>query len=80
MEGVKAIYRNNQFYREILKYMLSDEELQKIRDLSKYIEDEDKWNVQSFTLQEKSLALPTVKLGQLGGGFGNNRITDLKKN
>ena len=80
MEGVKAIYRNNQFYREILKYMLSDEELQKIRDLSKYIEDEEKWNVQSFSLQEKSLALPTVKLGQLGGGFGNSRIPDLKKN
>ena len=74
MEGVKAIYRDNQFYREILKYMLSDSELKQIVNMSKYIEDEDKWNVQSFSLQEKSLSLPTVKLGQIGGG----RISDIR--
>jgi hypothetical protein len=50
--------------------------------MSKFVEEEDKWNVQSFSLQEKSLALPTVKLGQIGGGGGikNNRIPDLKQN
>ena len=80
MEGVKEIYRNNQFFREILKYMLSDEELKKIIELSKYNEEEEKWNVQSFTFEEKSLALPSVKLGQLGGGFGNNRFSEQKKN
>ena len=82
MEGVKAIYRDNQFYREIIKFMLSDSELKKIIEMSKFVEEEDKWNVQSFSLQEKSLALPTVKLGQIGGGGGirNNRIPDLKQN
>ena len=70
MEGVKAIYRDNQFYREILRYMLSKTELDQIIDMSKYNEEEDKWNVQSFTFQEKSLALPSMKLGQLGGRFG----------
>ena len=80
MEGVKAIYRDNQFYREIIRFMLSDSELKKIIDLSKFKEEEDKWDVQSFSLQEKSLALPTMKLGQINGGFGNNRLTDLKKN
>ena len=79
MEGVKAIYRDNQFYREIIRYMLSDSELKQIIDLSKYIEEEDKWKVQSFSLQEKSLALPTVNLGKIGGGFANNRLVDLKK-
>ena len=74
MEGVRAIYRNNQFYREILRYMLSDSELKQIIDMSKYVEDEDKWHVQTFSLQEKTLALPTVKLGQIGGG----RFSDLK--
>ena len=74
MEEVKAIYRDNQFYREILRYMLSDSELKKIVEMSKYSEEEDKWNVQSFTLQEKSLALPIVKLGQIG----NNRFTNDK--
>ena len=73
-EGVRAIYRDNQLYREILKYMLSDSELKQIVDMSKYIEEEDKWNVQSFSLQEKSLALPTVKLGQIGGG----RLSDIR--
>lgn len=48
--------------------------------MSKFVEEEDKWNVQSFSLQEKSLSLPTVKLGQIGGGNKNNRITDLKQN
>ena len=79
MEGVKSIYRDNQLYREIIRYMLSDSELKKIIDMSKFMEEEDKWNIQSFSLQEKSLALPTVKLGQINGAFGNNRISDLKK-
>jgi len=72
-EGVKAIYRDNQFYREIIRYMLSDSELKQIIDLSKYNEEEDKWNVTSFSLKEKSLALPTMKLGNIGG-LGNNNL------
>ena len=70
MEGVKAIYRDNQFYREILRYMLSKSELDQIIEMSKYNEEEDKWNVQSFSFQEKSLSLPSMKLGQFGGRFG----------
>ena len=65
-EEVKSIYRNNQFYREIIRYMLSDTELKQIIDLSKYVEEEEKWNVQNFSLKEKSLALPTMKLGLPG--------------
>ena len=79
MEGVRAIYRNNQFYREIIRYMLSDEELKKIIELSKYNEEDEKWDVHSFSLEEKSLALPSVKLG-LGGGFGTNGFGGQKKN
>ena len=76
MEDVKSIYRNNQFYREIIRYMLSDEELKKIIEMSKFNDEEDKWNVQSFSLKEKSLALPSMKLG----GFGNNRQPVQNKN
>ena len=79
MEGVKTIYRDNQFYREIIRYILSDEELKKIIDMSKYVEEEDKWNVQSFSLKEKELSLPTMKLGPIGGGLGNNRNKDGNK-
>ena len=71
-EGVKAIYRDNQFYREIIRYMLSDGELKKIIDMSKYSEEEEKWDVQSFSLKEKSLALPSMKLGGLNNI--NNRF------
>ncbi len=74
MEGVRAIYRDNQFYREIIRYMLSDSELKQIIDMSKYNEEEEKWNVQSFSFQEKSLALPKMKLGQLGGRIGGNNM------
>ena len=63
MEGVKAIYRNNLFYREIIRYMLSDDELKRIIELSKYNEEDEKWDVQSFSLEEKSLALPSVGFG-----------------
>ena len=62
-EEVRAIYRNNQFYGEIIRYMLSDTELKKITDMSKYNEEEEKWIVPNFSLKEKSLALPTMKLG-----------------
>ena len=77
-EGVKAIYRDNQFYREIIRYMLSDGELKKIIDMSKYSEEEEKWEVQSFSLKEKSLALPSMKLG--GGNINNLNSHFQKKN
>ena len=79
-EGIKAIYRDNQFYREIIRYMLSDAELKEIIDLSKYNEEEEKWNVKSFILQEKSLSLPTVKLGQLSGARNNRLINKINGN
>ena len=78
MESVKQIYRNNQLYREIIRYLLTDSELNKIIQMSKYNEDEDEWNVQSFSLKEKSLALPTVNFCK-NNGFGNNRFMDNKK-
>ena len=78
-EGVKAIYRDNQFYREIIRYMLSDGELKKIIDMSKYSEEEEKWDVQSFSLKEKSLALPTMKLGG-GNNIINNRFQKRNSN
>ena len=77
MEGVKAIYRDNQFYREIIRYMLSDSELKQIIEMSKYNEDEDKWTVQSFSFQEKSLSLPG--LGQIGGRFGGKNKNGSKQ-
>ena len=73
MEDVKAIYRDNQLYKEIIRYLLTDTELQKIIDLSKYNEEDEKWKVQPFTVKEKSLALPTVK-------FGQNNFNELKNN
>jgi hypothetical protein len=47
--------------------------------MSKYNEEEDKWNVQSFSFQEKSLSLPSMKLGQLGGRFGRTNNTGNKQ-
>ena len=78
MESVKQIYRNNQLYREIIRYLLTDSELNKIIQMSKYNENEDEWNVQSFSLKEKSLALPTVNFCK-NNGFGNNRFMGNKK-
>ena len=46
--------------------MLSDSELKQIVDMSNYLEEEEKWEVQNFSLREKSLALPTMKLGLPG--------------
>ena len=50
MEGVKAIYHDNQFYREILRYIITDSELKQIIGISKFVKDEDKWSVQTFSL------------------------------
>ena len=81
-EGVKAIYRDNQFYREIIRYLLSDTELKKIIDMSKYNEEEEKWDVQSFSLKEKSLALPTMmKMGNPNSNnFAGNRYQKRSSN
>ena len=65
LENIKGINRDNKLYKGIIRYLLSDVELRKIIDMSKYNEDNDTWKIHPFTIREKQLLLPTVKPSQI---------------
>ena len=65
LENIKGINRDNMLYKGIIKYLLSDVELRKIIDMSRYNEDNDTWKIHPFTIREKQLLLPNVKPSQI---------------
>ena len=65
MASAKGISRNNDLYRGIIKFLLTDKEFTKIMDASKYIEEDDQWKVHPFAVVNKSLSLPTVNPAQV---------------
>ena len=65
LENIKGINRDNMLYKGIIKFLLSDVELRKIIDMSRYNEDNDTWKIHPFTIREKQLLLPTVKPSQI---------------
>ena len=65
LENIKGINRDNMLYKGIIKYLLSDVELRKIIDMSRYNEDNETWKIHPFTIREKQLLLPTVKPSQI---------------
>ena len=65
LENIKGINKDNMLYREIIRYLLTDNELKKIIDMSRYNEEIEKWKVHPFAIEEKKLSLPTVKPSQV---------------
>ncbi len=72
LENIKGINRDNMLYREIIRYLLTDNELKKIIDMSRYNEEIEKWKVHPFAIEEKKLSLPTVKPSQVPTFIENN--------
>jgi kinesin family protein 3/17 len=72
LENIKGINKDNMLYREIIRYLLTDNELKKIIDMSRYNEEIEKWKVHPFAIEEKKLSLPTVKPSQVPTFIENN--------
>ena len=65
LENIRGINKDNMLYREIIRYLLTDNELKKIIDMSRYNEEIEKWKVHPFAIEEKKLSLPNVKPSQV---------------
>jgi kinesin family protein 3/17 len=68
LEEIKGINRDNLLYKGIIRYLLTDNEVKQIIDLSSYNEDSEKWTVHPFLIKEKKVNLPTLSLP-----VGNNK-------
>ena len=72
MENIKGIHKDNLLYREIIRHLLTDNEYRKIIDKSKYIDEDEKWKIQPFQIEEKKLSLKNVQPYQIQTFIENN--------
>lgn len=61
LENIKGINKDNMLYREIIRYLLTDNELKKIIDMSRYNEEIEKWKVHPFAIEEKKIIFTNSK-------------------
>ena len=64
-ENIKDLDKENKFYEGIIKYLLSDKELERIKHKAKYDEDNQKWKIHPFCFKDKILMFPSIKDGQI---------------
>ena len=59
--ALKQYYKDYRLYQGIVKFILSEQEIKKITDMSQWREDLEEWRIQPFHFKEKNLKLPTIK-------------------
>ena len=65
LENVKEISKENDLFKKIIDVMLNNNQFKKICDMSRYLEDEDKWKIQPFQIKENKLTFATVQPYQI---------------
>jgi kinesin family protein 3/17 len=62
LEEIKGINRDNLLYKGIIRFLLTENEVKKIIDLSSYNEESEKWSVHPFLIKEKKINLPSLSI------------------
>ena len=62
--AIREMYKENKLYQGMLKVMLSDGEIKRITELSKWNEENEEWRIQTFSFKDKALKLPNLKSHQ----------------
>ena len=65
LEDVKEISKENDLYKKIINIIFNDNQFKKICEMSRYIEDDDKWKIPAFSLKDKKLNFANVKPSQI---------------
>lgn len=65
LENMKDLNKDNQMYKEIIKYLLSEQELRRIIEMSRYNEENQSWKIHPFYMRNKKLTFPNIKGGQI---------------
>ena len=55
LENVKEISKENDLYKKIIDIIFNNNQYIKICEMSRYIEDDDKWKIQPFSMKENKL-------------------------
>ncbi len=61
VDSVKESNKECKLYSNILKMLLTDSEIKKITELSRWMEENEEWRIVPFFLKEKRMQLPTLK-------------------
>jgi hypothetical protein len=61
VDTIRVLNKENKLYLGMLKMMLSDVEIKKIGELSKWSEDNEEWRVQPYSFKEKKVQFPNIK-------------------
>ena len=61
LENVKEISRENDLYKKIIDILLNNNQFKKICEMSRYIKENDKCKIPSFSLLDKKLNFENVK-------------------
>jgi hypothetical protein len=64
LDTIRVLNKENKLYFGLLKMILSDSEIKKISELSKWNEDNEEWRIQPFSFRDKKIQLPSIKQHQ----------------
>jgi hypothetical protein len=73
--AIRDMYKENKLYHGMLRIMLSDGEIKRITELSRWSDENDEWKVQPFSFKDKSFKLPTIKNHQLNDFIENEHAS-----
>jgi hypothetical protein len=59
--AIKEMLKENKLFQGMIKIILSEGEIKRITELSKWNEDNEEWKIQPFSFKDKALKLPTLK-------------------
>jgi len=65
LENVKEISKENDLYKKIIDIIFNQNQFHKICDMSRYIEEDDKWKIHPFQIKENKLTFANVKPYQI---------------
>ncbi|CDW81221.1 kinesin motor domain containing protein [Stylonychia lemnae] len=64
LESVRDQQKELEFQNEVIKAMLKDYEVQKLRNRAKYDDNNNKWVLPAFFIKEKEIHLPKIRQAQ----------------
>jgi hypothetical protein len=73
--AIRDMYKENKLMHGMLRIMLSEGEIKRITELSKWSDENDEWKVQPFSFKDKTLKLPTLKNHQINDFIENEHAS-----
>ena len=59
--AIREMLKENKLFQGMIKFVLSEGEIKRITELSKWSEENEEWKIQPFSFKDKSLKLPNLK-------------------